>query len=74
MFLTEVRYTNYIRLRPEQEEQCLMPQSSRGQEDSPADDHLPADDPERDMAEVRYQRFPGTNRNPQRIHVTFLLS
>uniref|UniRef100_A0A914I8I8 ATP-dependent DNA helicase n=1 Tax=Globodera rostochiensis TaxID=31243 RepID=A0A914I8I8_GLORO len=65
--LSEVRYTNYVRLPPEDSDQWVAPTCGDARVPS-GEDHLPADDPERDWAEVRYQRIPHKGRNPQRQH------
>ncbi|KAL3105716.1 hypothetical protein niasHT_029001 [Heterodera trifolii] len=64
--LSEVRYTNYVRLAPGDD---LEVASRRGDEKQGMDeDHTPAADPERDWAEVRYQRIPARGRVPERQH------
>uniref|UniRef100_A0A914I102 ATP-dependent DNA helicase n=1 Tax=Globodera rostochiensis TaxID=31243 RepID=A0A914I102_GLORO len=65
--LSEVRYTNYVRLPPEDYDQWYQPR--RGEENQPMDDdHLPTNDPEREWNEVRYQRIPHGGRKPTRLH------
>ncbi|KAL3071933.1 hypothetical protein niasHS_017226 [Heterodera schachtii] len=65
--LSEVRYTNYVRLAPEEGDFGVAPR--RGDENQPMDeDHIPGADPERDWAEVRYQRIPHRGRVPDRQH------
>ncbi|KAL3072226.1 hypothetical protein niasHT_035487 [Heterodera trifolii] len=65
--LSEVRYTNYVRLAPEEGDFGVAPR--RGDENQPMDeDHIPGADPERDWAEVRYQRIPHRERIPERQH------
>lgn len=66
--LTEVRYTNYVRLPPEDVDLTLLPRSMDQQTPLDEEDHLPMNDPERDMAEVRYQRIPQSARQPVRLY------
>ncbi|KAL3125241.1 hypothetical protein niasHT_005847 [Heterodera trifolii] len=62
----QVRYTNYVRLAPGDD---LEVGSRRGDKKQVmGDDHTPAADPERDWAEVRYQRIPARGRVPERQH------
>ncbi|KAL3115858.1 hypothetical protein niasHT_007158 [Heterodera trifolii] len=64
--LSEVRYTNYVRLSPGDDFDTAQ---GRGDENQPmGEEHIPAADPERDWAEVRYQRVPCPGRVPERQH------
>ncbi|KAL3110874.1 hypothetical protein niasHT_014811 [Heterodera trifolii] len=65
--LSEVRYTNYVRIPPDESDAFF---GRVGGHDIHHDDehHDPAADPERDWAEVRYQRFPHQGRVPARQH------
>ncbi|KAL3073743.1 hypothetical protein niasHS_015485 [Heterodera schachtii] len=64
--LSEVRYTSYVRLAPGDD---LQVAPRRGDENQVMDDnHIPATDPERDWAEVRYTRIPCHGRLPERQH------
>ncbi|KAL3119856.1 hypothetical protein niasHT_005916 [Heterodera trifolii] len=66
--LSEVRYTNYVRIPPDETDAFFG--RAGGHDDNQHDDdhHDPAADPERDWAEVRYQRFPHEGRVPARQH------
>ncbi|KAL3070939.1 hypothetical protein niasHT_040095 [Heterodera trifolii] len=65
--LSEVRYTNYVRIPPDESDTFFG--RAGGQDNQHDDDHHdPAADPERDWAEVRYQRFPHQGRVPARQH------
>ncbi|KAL3121265.1 hypothetical protein niasHT_008247 [Heterodera trifolii] len=65
--LSEVRYTNYVRIPPDESDAFFG--RAGGYDNQPDNDHHdPAADPERDWAEVRYQRIPQQGRVPARQH------
>ncbi|KAL3118683.1 hypothetical protein niasHT_006511 [Heterodera trifolii] len=65
--LSEVRYTNYVRIPPD-ESDTFFGRASGYDNQQDDEHHEPAADPERDWAEVRYQRFPHQGRVPARQH------
>ncbi|KAL3076362.1 hypothetical protein niasHS_011781 [Heterodera schachtii] len=68
--LSEVRYTNYVRIPPDESDTFFG--RARGYDSQHDDEHHdPAADPERDWAEVRYQRFPHQGRVPARQHTHY---
>lgn len=73
LFFIEVRYTNYVRIPPEEASEELRASAHNNEPTMIAfEDLLLDEDPERDWNEVRYQRLPQQGRHPQRIYVSLL--
>lgn len=72
-YFLEVRYTNYVRRRPEEFDLELMPGSEMESQTNMEERLFPLNDPEREWNEIRYQRLvPGgvlAEGVPQRVYV-----
>lgn len=83
-FYLEVRYTNYVRLRPDEfdthneEDVQFQPGNTSTNQRHAVENLLPENDLERDCNEIQYRRLmPAKNLdqqgiNPQRIYVSIL--